>query len=198
MKSPSNRHRRWIVWGLLLSLTFVLTAMVWFDDADSGVDASNGNKKPRHALRATPGVGAAQKPVAESSTAARLEQSVERLELPSFDRTADRTAGTDAAGTELALVTPVDLLAARSWIVPPPPPPVVAPKAPPLPFTLVGRLIDNDQQVVFLANQDRNYIAREGAKLDNNYRVERIEAGRMTLIYLPLDERQILNLGAVN
>ena len=51
---------------------------------------------------------------------------------------------------------------------------------------------------MFLANQDRNYIAREGAKLDNNYLVERIETGRMTLIYLPLDERQFLNLGAVN
>ena len=198
MKSPSNKHRRWIVWGLLLSLTFVLTAMVWFDDADSGLDASNGNKKPRHALRATPVAGAAQKPVAESDAATRLAQSVERLELPLLDRTAARTAGTDSAGTESTLATPVDLLAARSWIVPPLPPPVVAPKAPPLPFTLVGRLIDNNQQVVFLANQDRNYIAREGAKLDNNYLVERIETGRMTLIYLPLDERQFLNLGAVN
>jgi len=135
-----------------------------------------------------------RKPVAESDAATRLAQSVERLELPSLAK----TAGTDAAGTESTLATPVDLLAARSWIVPPPPPPVVAPKAPPLPFKLVGRLIDNNQQVVFLANQDRNYIAREGAKLDNNYRVERIEAGRMTLIYLPLDERQILILGAVN
>ena len=194
MKSPANTHRRWIVWGLLLSLTFVLTVMVWMDDADSGLDASNGNKKPKHALRAPSEAGVAQKPVAESSTAAHLEQSVERLELPLLDR----TAGVDAAGTESTRATSVDLLAARSWIVPPPPPPVVAPKAPPLPFTLVGRIIDNDQQVVFLANQDRNYIAREGVRLDNNYLVERIEAGRMTLIYLPLDERQILNLGAVN
>ena len=198
MKSPANTHRRWIVWGLLLSLTFVLTVMAWMDDADSGLDAANGDKKPKHALRAPLAAGAAQKPVAESSTAARLEQSVERLELPVPDRTTARTAASDATGTESTPATPVDLLAARSWIVPPPPPPVVAPKAPPLPFTLVGRLIDNDQQVVFLANQDRNYIAREGVKLDNNYLVERIEVGRMILIYLPLDERQFLNLGAVN
>ena len=198
MKSPPNTRRRWIVWGLVLSLTFVLTVMVWMDDADSGLDASNGNKKPKHALRAPSEAGVEQKPVAESSTAARLEQSVERLELPLLDRTAARTAGSDAAVTESTLAPPVDLLAARSWIVPPPPPPVVAPKAPPLPFKLVGRLIENNQQVVFLANQDRNYVAREGVKLDNNYLVERIEAGQMTLIYLPLDERQILNLGAVN
>ena len=194
MKSPPNRHRRWIVWGLLLSLTFVLTVMVWMDDADSGPDAANGNKKPKHALRAPSEAGVEQKPVAESITAALLEQSVERLELPLLNR----TAASDATGTEATLAPPVDLLATRSWIVPPPPPPVVAPKAPPLPFKLVGRLIENNQQVVFLANQDRNYIAREGAKLDNNYLVERIEPGRMTLIYLPLDERQILNLGAVN
>jgi len=194
MKSPPNRHRRWIVWGLLLSLTFVLTVMVWMDDADSGPDAANGNKKPKHALRVPSEAGVEQKPVAESSTAALLEQSVERLELPLLNR----TAASDATGTEATLAPPVDLLATRSWIVPPPPPPVVAPKAPPLPFKLVGRLIENNQQVVFLANQDRNYIAREGAKLDNNYLVERIEPGRMTLIYLPLDERQILNLGAVN
>ena len=194
MKSPPNRHRRWIVWGLLLSLTFVLTVMVWMDDADSGPDAANGNKKPKHALRVPSEAGVEQKPVAESSTAALLEQSVERLELPLLNR----TAASDATGTKATLAPPVDLLAARSWIVPPPPPPVVAPKAPPLPFKLVGRLIENNQQVVFLATQDRNYIAREGAKLDNNYLVERIEPGRMTLIYLPLDERQILNLGAVN
>ena len=194
MKSPANTRRRWIVWGLLLSLTFVLTVMVWMDDTDSSLDAANGNKKPKHALHAPSVADTAQKPVAESSTAARLEQSVERLELPLLDR----TAGSDAAGTGSTLATPVDLLAARSWIVPPPPQPVVAPKAPPLPFTLVGRLIDNNQQVVFLASQDRNYVAREGVKLDSNYLVERIEAGRMTLIYLPLDERQFLNLGAVN
>jgi len=194
MNKPTTTRRRWMIWGVLLLTTFVLTAVVWLDDPDPGADDAATSRKPRHALRAPAESGTAQKPVAGSSAAELLARSVERLELP----TVAPSKGSDPDENESAPTAPVDLLAARTWVVPPPPAPPVIPKAPPLPYKVVGRLVENNQQIVFLANQDRNFIARDGVKLDSNYLVETIEANRMTFIYLPLNERQILNLGAVN
>jgi hypothetical protein len=93
----------------------------------------------------------------------------------------------------------LDALEVRSWAPPPakpaPPPP---PQAPPLPFKYLGKIMDGGQVVVFLAKQDNNYMVREGDKLDNNYQIDEIKAGMMTLTYLPLGQKQTLAIGAVN
>ena len=90
----------------------------------------------------------------------------------------------------------VDLLAAKSWYVPPPPPPPPKPKAPPLPFTFLGRSFEDGGTAVFLGVRDRNRVVRVGDVLDRNWRVEAIGATSMTFTYLPLNESQILALGA--
>jgi len=89
----------------------------------------------------------------------------------------------------------VDLLAAKSWYVPPP---AVAekPKPPPLPFTYAGRLVEDGKTAVFLSRPDRNQVVRSGDVIDGTWRVDRIDATVMTLTYLPLNESQILALGA--
>jgi hypothetical protein len=90
----------------------------------------------------------------------------------------------------------VDLFASRSWYVAPPPPPPPKPTAPPLPFTYAGRLIDAGRTTVFLNRQGRNQLVNPGDLIENTWRVEAIGTTTMTLTYLPLNESQILALGA--
>lgn len=73
----------------------------------------------------------------------------------------------------------------------PPPPPA----APPLPFRYQGKVIDDGQVIAFLAEGTRTHIVREGDLL-SRYRVEEISPTGMTLVYLPLNEKQQLLFGS--
>lgn len=191
LQATPTKGRRWLLW--LLLPTAALSAVAWFDDADTPADAGRvkrAHRAPVDAMQAT-------RAKADTSATSRLAQALERLELPVLAK-ADLTTPTDAPGKEKSGESPVNLLAARSWYVAPPPPPAEVPKAPALPFKVLGRIIEGDAPAVFLASQNRNFVAREGVRLDNTYLVERIEKNRMTLIYLPLAERQYLSLGAGN
>jgi len=85
-------------------------------------------------------------------------------------------------------LTPKEVAAQQAVVAPPPPPP----QAPPLPFTYVGMVGDEDETTVFLAQQDVNHAVRKGDVINGTYRVEEAEAGRVVLTYLPLDQRQTL------
>ena len=94
-----------------------------------------------------------------------------------------------------------DAFEVRSWEPPPPPnkqvtPPL--PQAPPLPYTYVGKLMDGDQVIVFLAKQDHSYVVKQGETIDGTYRVDDIKSGTMLLTYLPLGQQQVLAIGAAN
>ena len=71
------------------------------------------------------------------------------------------------------------------------PPPV----APPLPFTYMGKLMSGPEAKVFLTLGDRNLVLREGDTVDSIYRIEKIAESAITLVYLPLDERQTIATG---
>ena len=74
-----------------------------------------------------------------------------------------------------------------------PPPP---PSAPPLPFKYMGKMLSGGEVSVFLIHGNRNLVVHEGDTIDSKYRVESIADSTMTLTYLPLEQRQILNFGA--
>lgn len=78
-------------------------------------------------------------------------------------------------------------------IVPAPPPP--PPQAPPLPFRVLGRYVDQRGMFVLLANEQRGFTARLGDVIDSLYEVKAIEGPTMTLIYLPLRQTQVLDIG---
>ncbi len=93
-----------------------------------------------------------------------------------------------------------EMFHARSWQ--PPPPPVSAraperPTAPPLPFRFFGRLIDDGTTVVFLNRQDDIYAVKAGDTIDGAYRVEEINGSAVVLTYLPLKQRQTLQIGTL-
>jgi len=83
----------------------------------------------------------------------------------------------------------------RSWVPPPPrapagPPP--KPAAPPLPFAFSGVMEDSDGKTLFVRRGDSVLIGRAHELLEPNYRVEEIGTDRAVLVYLPLEERQVL------
>jgi hypothetical protein len=81
---------------------------------------------------------------------------------------------------------------------PPPPPPPPPPTAPPLPFTYIGKSVSEGVWEVYLSRGTRTYLVHEKDVIDGMYRVTAIAPPMLTLIYLPLNEVQQLNIGAFN
>ena len=85
---------------------------------------------------------------------------------------------------------------ARSWTPPPPPPEPVVPQAPPLPFSFLGKQLQAGTWQVYLALGEDLRLARVAAVIDGQYRVESIVPPQIVFTYLPLNERQTLDIGA--
>ncbi|MTV41571.1 hypothetical protein [Duganella radicis] len=134
---------------------------------------------------------------------------------------APRAAGKDAAPAEatiLALIPRAQLVGeagdatfaagegvfmGQNWNPPPPPPPPPSntppppPMAPPMPFTYIGKALADGAWEVFLARGDKTYSVRNQTVIDGVYRVEKIAPPLMSLTYLPLNQQQQMNIGAL-
>jgi Tfp pilus assembly protein PilO len=95
------------------------------------------------------------------------------------------------------------LFAQHSWYVlpppapPAPPPPPLVPTAPPFPYTFMGSFSpEGHPQVFFLARGDRVIDAHVGDRIDGVYQFESAAGGQLVFVYLPLDVRQTLAIGA--
>jgi hypothetical protein len=83
-----------------------------------------------------------------------------------------------------------------SWVPPPPPPGPPPPEvAPPLPYTYLGKKLENGVWEVYLALGDQVRIVRPKTLLDDKYRIDAIAPPELRLTYLPLQQQQILNIG---
>ena len=94
-----------------------------------------------------------------------------------------------------------DLFAAKSIYPEPPPVPApvaVAPSAPSLPFSFIGKFIDGEVVTVFINKNNQDYSVRLNDVVDNTYRVEKISDDRVVFTYLPLDIQQTLNISRMN
>lgn len=104
-------------------------------------------------------------------------------------------AAPPAAGATECAVAAANLFRAQSWQPPPPPPaPPEKPKAPPLPFTYLGHLVEDKGIALFLGRQQRTLIVRAGDVIDGTHRVDAVSAQRAVFTYLPLDIQQPLIL----
>jgi Tfp pilus assembly protein PilO len=127
------------------------------------------------------------------STAPQLEPVPASATLPASERVV--TSSCAAA-----------LFAQHTWAVlaplpklppPPPPPPPPEPTAPPLPFVMIGSYAPAGEQPVFiLSRADQVISAKVGDRLDDAYKLESAAGGELVFVYLPLDIRQSLSLGA--
>ncbi|KQQ46325.1 hypothetical protein ASF61_18140 [Duganella sp. Leaf126] len=76
----------------------------------------------------------------------------------------------------------------------PPPPPM----APPVPYTYFGKAVQDGAWEVYLARGDKTYVARSQSVIDGAWRVDRIAPPLLTLTYLPLNQVQQINIGAID
>ncbi|MEN5304479.1 hypothetical protein [Pseudomonas sp. TWI628] len=71
-----------------------------------------------------------------------------------------------------------------------------APTAPALPFQFVGRMGDRDDLQIFLQSGEKLYVVRKGDVIDSTYRLDRVSANELDLVYLPLHQSQTLSVGS--
>lgn len=96
------------------------------------------------------------------------------------------------------------LFTSQSWTPPPPPPPKVvelpppAPVAPPLPFSFLGKKIEDGKWEVYLTRNDQTFIVRAQTVIENTYRIDAITPPILTLTYLPLNQIQTLTIGGTD
>ncbi len=175
-----GRKQRWTVLILLLGLTLSATAWVSQRDEPAVVVAKAHAGEPARKVKVAETNG-----VRKNVPGKNTVETIPELNLEKLQRDETEEAETD-------------LFAPKSWYVPPPPPKAVPPpppSAPPLPFTYMGKLIEDGQMTVFLTKQDRNYVVKVGDTIDGTYKVEEVRARMMTLTYLPLKIKQTLMIG---
>ena len=91
------------------------------------------------------------------------------------------------------------LFDSQTWDPPPPPPPKPGPPpppvAPPLPYAVIGKKLEDQAWEVYLTRGEQTFIAREKLVIEGQYRVDAIKPPTMTLTYLPLNQTQTLTIG---
>jgi len=91
------------------------------------------------------------------------------------------------------------LFAPTTWAAPPakaaPPPPPPPPTAPALPFKYVGKQRSGEGWQVFVARGDQVIVLGAGDTVEGTYLVDAVKPPTMTLIYIPLNEKQSLSIG---
>ena len=175
-----NTGRRWLILGGLLTAT--LSATAWIRDTQDKADAEI-------VAEVRTGPGRAQIPSSSRVSSGLAQVNIEKLKSRSLGESTRDPFAMEAPPPKKRNPAPV---AARPAAPVPAPPP---PTAPPMPFTYMGKLLSGPEAKVFLTLGDRNLVLREGDTVDSIYRVERIAEGAITLIYLPLGQRQTIVTG---
>jgi hypothetical protein len=176
--------------GLLIAgLAATLGAMLWVESRGKDGDEAVVGLAERRPLTRAPAPAQASGVTAAAVNAHGLDltrlQRPDSLE-PGNDPFADRRPKAAAAARlERPPSAPVEVVT-----VPPPPP-----SAPPVPYTFIGRLSEDESTTVFLAAGDRNLVVKPGDVIDNNYRVDAVTDNAVSLTYLPLNVKQTLSTG---
>ena len=172
--------------GLLIgAAALTLAAVRWADELTDIPEASAGA-----VADSTP------RPAADSKARVAPEQAP-ALDLGKLRRRPTTEPDSEAFGPRsfrpAAPKAPKGAAASAAAMAAPPPPP---PQAPPLPFSYVGRLVEDSDTTVFLASGERNLIVKPGEVIDNTYKVEEVSERAVVLTYLPLSQRQTLPTGS--
>ncbi|WP_208280353.1 hypothetical protein [Massilia oculi] len=148
-------------------------------------------------------------PVERAATTATIATEPARSAAPSVKKSGDDVAIARLIPRETLIGASGDrfgegensLFARHDWTPPPPPPsnepppPPPPPSAPPLPFTYLGKSLQDGVWQIYLARGERTYLVNDGDTIDGTYRVDEIRPPVLTLTYLPLEQRQQLNIG---
>lgn len=167
-------NRRTASWGF--ALLFVFVAVYWAPPDATVVAPTQAN------LRAT---------ISPSGGTVAQTGGQERL-LHIRDRTVPENLSSAFSGISGELETKANLPVAK----PIAPISIDAPiQAPPLPFRFIGRYVEDGQTKIFLQNLDQDIAIKMGDTIQQIYRVESVSESAVTFIYLPLGQKQTLDLG---
>lgn len=94
------------------------------------------------------------------------------------------------------------LFVSQNWNPPPPPPPPKPappppPTAPPLPFTYLGKKIEDGAWEVYVSRGDQTLILHVKSIIDGTYRVDAIQPPTLSVTYMPLNQVQTLAIGGL-
>lgn len=167
----SPRLRQSLLYGALLATAL---AVVFAPEAQDAVQPAAIEKNSP--VERMPSL-AATLPDAPAASAAMLPQ--QRVALA-------------AAPRDLFHIEPPPAVSYAQTAAAPPPPPM----APPLPYVYMGKSYEQGEVTVFLTRNNKPYLARPGDVLDGQYRVDAINPPLLELTYLPLAQKQMLNIGA--
>lgn len=174
--TPANRRQRWWLWLPLLAISAWL-AFQQPELADADI------VQPRMATLSS-----------RSTDRNAISPPEPLLELH------DRQKWATAISTEEQPTA--DLFAQRSWTPPPKPVPIAKPlpppppTAPPLPFTFIGKKAEAGEWEIYLSQGDASFIVRQGTTLFDVYLIDQIKPPEMSLTYLPLQQKQVMHIGA--
>ncbi|MCM2250777.1 MAG: hypothetical protein NDJ19_00305 [Ramlibacter sp.] len=163
---------------LTLLLAASAAAALWLPPTTSEVVAPVA--RPGQGGRTAAGAAPREKP----AVSGRLDRLVPRTASD------EGTAGPFAVPTWVARkVAAVPVQAVSASVAEPAPP-----QAPLAPFKVIGRYEEGGRAGVFLEHQQRTIVARGGEQLTPEWKVDSVEGGRVVIEYLPLSQRQTLEL----
>lgn len=179
--------------------------------------------KPRHVILAASLVGAAWLALFDDKTPDdEIAQAVTGDARPAIAHDAARPVATAPAQEKtrrdvtLLVLQPRDQLIggartdarataifdSQSWMpaaAPPPPPPAPAPaSAPPLPYTYLGKKVEDGSWEVYLAHGEQTYVVREKTVIEGIYQVQSIAPPVLLLTYLPLKQIHTISIGELD
>ncbi|NTY93413.1 hypothetical protein [Pseudomonas putida] len=164
--------QRAVIWASFLGVSAVLAWAPghWFDQEDS-VAAFAGSPAPTGVVGNAEPVGAA--------LAAKGPEQASRDLFPTQQWTKPQ-----------ALATVTEQAVAVAPIV------AAAPTAPELPFQFIGRMGNDSDLQIFLQSGEKLYVVRQGDVIEDTYRLDRVSASELSLVYLPLHQSQTLSVGS--
>lgn len=71
-----------------------------------------------------------------------------------------------------------------------------APSSPANPYTYAGKVVEDRELTVFLTDGVNNFSVKAGEKLDKGWRLKRVQATELTLLFEPMGQEIIINTGA--
>ena len=149
---------------------------------------------PDTSVQAAPARAADAKTDLPPPTSGAVLQPQFRLDLANPGRKPSVIVG----GDPFVLPLPPAPPAPRPRKVAPAPPPQ-PPQAPPLPFRMIGSIVEDGKLTVFAARANGDVVSLRVAEIiDNTYRVESIDNQVMTLTYMPLNLKQTMPLEGIN
>ncbi len=179
----SDSSRKFVLWGALVA---TLLAALWVDDEQEPYpddiaqpvqparDASGRARADRHTHETLP-----------------VDQLGKRKFNPDADDIFSMTSWEPKRPPAASLSS--QALASRQIAAAPP-----APVAPPLQFEYLGRITAGEETRIFLAQADKNHVAKVGERINGQYRLDRIGEDAIELTYLPLGIRQTLLINEKN